>query len=151
MNTASTNFAITNLPRLGEATPVINLPSDALAQVKAEARYLPLKAAEHLGTHASAGEVLIFCVVGKLDASVHEHHHLLETNQLLHVPAGTPFRLEAQIDSVILVTSLTAKATTSSITGRQNKTSANRDDEVQEALEESFPASDPPSYNSTIT
>ncbi|PQO27348.1 hypothetical protein C5Y96_17545 [Blastopirellula marina] len=130
---------------------MIELPSDALAQVKAQARYLPLKESEHLNTHASTGEVLIFCVVGKLDAKVHDHHHVLEPNQLLHVPAGCPFRVEAQMDSVVLVTSLTAK--TSSHSGRKINISAtaHRDDEVQEALEETFPASDPPSYNSTIS
>lgn len=151
MSTSSTNFAIADLPRLGERTPVINLPSDALAQVKAEARYLPLKESEHLGTHASAGEVLIFCVAGKLDAKVHEHHYVLEPNQLLHVPAGCPFRLEAQFDSAVLVTSLTAKVGPDRVNMESSPNPAHRDDEVQEALEETFPASDPPSYNSTIT
>lgn len=151
MSTSSTNFVISELPRLGETTPVIELPSDALAQVKAQARYLPLKESEHLGTHASAGEVLIFCVVGKLDAKVHEHHHVLEPNQLLHVPAGCPFRIEAQIDSAVLVTSLTAKTHLHSGHAMNVAEAAHRDDEVQEALEETFPASDPPSYNSTIS
>lgn len=151
MSTSSTNFAIADLPRLGETTPVIELPSDALAQVKAQARYLPLKESEHLGTHASAGEVLIFCVVGKLDAKVHDHHHMLEPNQLLHVPAGCPFRVEAQMDSAVLVTSLTAKTNLRSSRSMNTSAPAHRDDEVQEALEETFPASDPPSYNSTIS
>ncbi|MFN3153277.1 hypothetical protein [Bremerella sp.] len=151
MTTSSTSFAIANLPRLGEKTPVINLPSDALAQVRAEARYLPLRGSEHLGTHASAGEVLIFCVVGKLDAKVHEHHYVLEPNQLLHVPAGCTFRIEAQVDSAVLVTSLTAKSTAIGEKMTATLAPAHRDDEVEEALEETFPASDPPSYNSTIT
>ncbi|QDU76355.1 hypothetical protein Pan97_34030 [Bremerella volcania] len=151
MSTSSTNFAIADLPGLGEKTPIFELPSDALAQVKAEARYLPLRESEHIGTHASAGEVLIFCVAGKLDAKVHQHHHVLEPNQLLHVPAGCPFRLEARVDSAVLVTSLAAKSNLSNGTIASHSSSVHRDDEVQEALEESFPASDPPSYNSTIT
>jgi len=151
MSSTSTNFSISDLPRLGDATPVINLPSDATAQVRAEARYLPLKKSEHLGTHASAGEVLIFCVVGMLDAKVHDHHHQLEPNQLLHVPAGSPFRLEAESDSAVLITSLTSKSNTADITETSEQVAAGRDDEVQEALEETFPASDPPSYNSSIT
>lgn len=151
MSTSSTNFEISNLPGLGETTPVIDLPSDALTQVKAEARYLPLKESEHLGTHASAGEVLIFCVAGKIDAKVHEHHHLLKPNQLLHVPAGCPFRLEAQDDSAVLVTSLASKSVSNSEHFTGHESPAHRDDEVEEALEETFPASDPPSYNSTIT
>ncbi|MEW4561432.1 hypothetical protein AB1K70_02840 [Bremerella sp. JC770] len=150
MSTSSTNFVIADLPGLGETTPVVDLPSDGLTQVKAEARYLPIKESEHLGTHASAGEVLVFCVAGKLDAKVHEHHHLLGPNQLLHVPAGCPFRLEAQVDSAVLVTSLTAKSNASGSSGMHPVT-VHSDDEVQEALEESFPASDPPSYNATIT
>jgi len=151
MSTSSTNFVIADLPGLGQTTPVIDLPSDALARVKAEARYLPIKQSEHLGTHASAGEVLVFCVAGKLDVKVHEHHHLLEPNQLLHVPAGCPFRLEAQVDSAVLVTSLTAKTNASGDTHGSHAMPTHTDDEVQEALEESFPASDPPSYNATIT
>ncbi len=151
MSTSSTNIDISKLPGLGDTTPVIDVPSDGMTDVNVEARYLPLRSSQHLGTHASAGEVLIFCVIGKIDAKIHEHHHALQPNQLLHVPAGCPFRLEAQVDSAVLITSLSAKSELEASSQLSQSSRIDRDDEVQEALEETFPASDPPSYNSTIT
>ncbi|MHC2070781.1 cupin domain-containing protein [Bremerella sp. T1] len=149
MSTASNPIDTRDLPGLGEPTPVVALPSDANASFRADARYLPLKANDHLGTHASAGEVLIFCVTGKVDAVVNEHEHCLQPNQIIHVSAGSPFRLEAKEDSAVLITSLTAEPTRHRESPSISEPKERQFDEVQEALEESFPASDPPSYNAS--
>ncbi|MEW4456040.1 hypothetical protein AB1L30_25465 [Bremerella sp. JC817] len=151
MPTASTKLIVQDLPGIDETTQVTRAPEDTDNVSSVDARYLRLKTREQVGTQATVGEATIFCVAGNVDVLVRRQHYLLGPNQLLYVAAGSPFRLEAEDESAVLITTLSKANKTSPEIAISTPASREEKDTVQEALEETFPASDPPSYNSTIT
>ncbi|GAA4438554.1 hypothetical protein [Bremerella cremea] len=151
MSTASTKLIVQDLPGIDETTQVTRAPEDTDNVPNVDARYLHLKTREQVGTQATVGEAMIFCVAGNVDVLVRRQHYSLGPNQLLHVAAGSPFRLEAEDESAVLITTLSKEKKTTPEVAISTPASREEKDTVQEALEETFPASDPPSYNSTIT
>ncbi|PQO29740.1 cupin domain-containing protein [Bremerella cremea] len=145
MTTSNESIAIQDLPGIGQPTTVIDLAGESKHETSPTANYLRLAKEERTSTHVSSGEVLLFCVAGELELTVDGQHYPLRPNQLLHVMEGKPYRAEAKRESALLVT--TVFADHNAAVKKQAK--VDRNNEVDEALEETFPASDPPSYNST--
>ncbi|PQO38106.1 hypothetical protein [Blastopirellula marina] len=145
MSTSSSKFDVKDLPGIDQATPVVALPGDTKLTASPVANYSRLSAGDHTSTHVSSGEVLLFCVAGEVDVTVNGQHHLMQPNQMLCLGTGLPYRIDALAESALLTTVLFAERST----GAKAESQIDRNSEVDEALEETFPASDPPSYNTT--
>lgn len=146
MTTASTNWTVSELPGLDKATTITALPTDAAGKIVVDANYIRLAEGHPIERHIAVGDVLLFCILGEIDVEVNEQQHcIMSPNQMLHVAGGIPYRMEAKQDSAVLVTSLTNEQSPDDLA--QQKIDRNK--EVDEALEETFPASDPPSYNAS--
>ncbi len=97
---------------------------------------LVIAAGKQMDTHKAAGEITLSCVQGRVTFFVEGKPRELSAGQFLYLPAGVPHALRGEEDSVVLLTMVTA--------GESLQRAIV--DAVQEASEESFPASDPPSY-----
>ncbi len=145
MSASNQQIDVQSLPGIGQPTSMIETSHDAKLAFSPTANYLRVAAGEHTSTHVSSGEVLLFCVAGAVDVTVDGHHHEMQPNQMLHVGASLPYRVDAREESALLVTTLFAEHV-ATIAANPN---LDRNNEVDEALEETFPASDPPSYNTS--
>ncbi|RCS54498.1 cupin domain-containing protein [Bremerella cremea] len=145
MTASNSRIDVEKLPGIGEPTSVSEFPGDSKQAFSPSADYLRLAGGEHTSTHVSSGEVLLFCVIGKLDVTINGQHHDVTANQMIYIGKGLPYRVDAVIDSALLVTTLFSDQATA----KKTKPEIDRNNEVDEALEETFPASDPPSYNAT--
>lgn len=145
MTASNQSFDVEKLPGIGEPTSIVELPADSKLAFSPGANYLRITAKEPTSTHVSSGEVLLFCVAGKLDVTVNGQHHEMTPNEMLYVGKGIPYRVDAVVESALLVTTLFSDQAATV----RAQPEIDRNNEVDEALEESFPASDPPSYNAT--
>ena len=86
--------------------------------------------------HYAAGATTVQCLEGRVAITVGSSTHWLSAAQLLFLGEGELHSFVAAADSTLLFTTSLAKWTTGRVDDRI----------VQEASEESFPASDPPAY-----
>lgn len=101
---------------------------------------LLVPAGKEIATHKAPGEITVQCLEGRVLFTAHEKAQELGAGQFLYLTAAEPHSLKGIEDSSLLVTICLPK-----------KKPQQRLDLVQQAGEESFPASDSPAITESKT
>ena len=106
---------------------------------------LILPAGKRIGTHSAPGEVLIQCLEGQVELNLTDGPRELTAGSLVYLPPAEPHSVRADADSSLLVTLLLSPTAPAQHYAAQCSAEPPLD-AVDEASDESFPASDPTSH-----
>ena len=118
--------------------PVLN--SGLLKVVRSE-----LPQGEEIPLHSISESSTLHCLSGKLTVGLVQEEVELTANHMIFLDAHQPHVVKAQTDAVLLRTMRNSDAPAGAATLTAD---AALSDSIDEASEESFPASDPPAFNS---
>lgn len=95
---------------------------------------LVVHAGKEIPSHRAPGALIVQCLSGKIAFTALGATHELAAGDLLHLPPREPHSVKGIEDGALLLTIVNSAAASAA------------DDEVAEASDESFPASDAPSW-----
>jgi quercetin dioxygenase-like cupin family protein len=109
-----------------------------------EVTRLHLRQEQQKPAYTPSDEALLYCVSGKMSVHCEDEDYALPAGSLMHLPAQTRHAIRGIEEGVVLIVNVSRRnprQTQAATTAVDEEA-----DEVQAASEDSFPASDPPSW-----